>query len=104
VEIISNIAVLKLLILGMAALLLSGIGGLIGGLIYCKISKGKVNHLLGIAAVSCVPTCAKVAQKAAADENNMAMILPFAMGPNVAGVITSAIICGIYVTAAPLFS
>jgi len=104
VEIISNIAVLKLLILGMAALLLSGIGGLIGGLIYCKISKGKVNPLLGIAAVSCVPTCAKVAQKAAADENNMAMILPFAMGPNVAGVITSAIICGIYVTAAPLFS
>ena len=102
VDIISNPIVLKLLILGIISLLLSGIGGLIGGLIYYKISKGKVNPLIGIAGVSCVPTTAKVAQYAAYKANKLAMILPYAMGPNVAGVITTAIICGIYVTAIPL--
>ncbi len=102
VDIISNPVVFKLLILGMISLLFSGIGGLIGGLIYYKISKGKVNPLIGIAGVSCVPTCAKVAQQSAFQANKLAMILPFAMGPNVAGVITTAIICGVYVTAIPL--
>jgi sodium ion-translocating decarboxylase beta subunit len=101
-EIITNVIVLKLLVLGMLALLLSGIGGILGGLLYYKISKGKVNPLLGIAAVSCVPTTAKVAQKAAFQANKWAMILPHAMGPNVAGVITTAIICGAYVTMVPL--
>jgi sodium ion-translocating decarboxylase beta subunit len=102
VDIIGNPIVLKLLILGIVSLLFSGIGGLIGGLIYFKIAKGKVNPLIGIAGVSCVPTTAKVAQQSAYAANKLAMILPFAMGPNVAGVITTAIICGIYVTAIPL--
>jgi Na+-transporting methylmalonyl-CoA/oxaloacetate decarboxylase beta subunit len=89
-------------VLGMLALLLSGIGGILAGLLYYKISKGKVNPLLGIAAVSCVPTTAKVAQKSAYQANKWAMILPHAMGPNVAGVITTAIICGAYVTLVPM--
>jgi oxaloacetate decarboxylase beta subunit len=63
-----------------------------------------MNPLLGIAAVSCVPTCAKIAQKCAFDANRKCMIVPFAMGPNVAGVITTSIICGIYVTGVPLAS
>ncbi|MFH1651332.1 MAG: sodium ion-translocating decarboxylase subunit beta [Chloroflexota bacterium] len=90
--------VLKLLILGIIALLLSGIGGIIGGMVFYKIRKGKFNPIIGIAGVSCVPTTAKVAQHAAYEANKMNMILPFAMGPNVAGVITTSIITGIYVS------
>jgi len=100
-QIIMDSKVLLLLGLGMLALLLSGIGGLIGGLIYYKLSKGKVNPLLGIAGVSCLPTTAKVAQKCAVESNKFAFILPYAMGPCVAGVITTAIITGIYVSGIP---
>jgi oxaloacetate decarboxylase beta subunit len=103
-DIVGDVIVLKLLVLGMLALFLSGVGGILAGLLYYKISKGKVNPLLGIAGVSCVPTTAKVAQKAAFDANKFAMILPYAMGANVAGVITTAIICGIYVGLVPLMS
>ena len=98
VDIILNPRVLLLLILGMLALTLSGLGGLVGGLIYHKLSKEPFNPLIGLAAVSCVPTTAKVAQKCAVEANHRVMILPFAMGPNVAGVITTAIITGIYIS------
>lgn len=97
VDIILNPKVLLLLGLGMLALLLSGLGGLIGGLIYRKLSKEPFNPLLGLAAVSCLPTTAKVAQKCAYQANKKCMILPFTMGPGVAGVITTAIITGIYI-------
>ncbi len=86
-----------LLLLGVIALVISGLGGIAGGYIYAKVSKKPFNPLLGLAAVSCVPTTAKVAQKCAYAVNKKAMILPFAMGPNVAGVITTAIITGIYI-------
>ncbi len=90
--------VLKLLFLGIIALLLSGIGGIVGGLVMYKIKRGKFNPVIGIAGVSCVPTTAKVAQHVAYEANIKNMILPFAMGPNVAGVITTSIITGIYVS------
>jgi oxaloacetate decarboxylase beta subunit len=89
--------VLLIMLLGLVAIVLSGIGGVISGLIAYKLSGGKINPLIGIAGVSCVPTTAKVAQKSAMAVNKQAIILPFAMGPNVAGVITTAIIAGIYV-------
>jgi len=98
VDIILNPKVLILLVLGVIALTLSGLGGIAGGLIYSKITKEPFNPLVGIAAVSCVPTTAKVAQKCATQVNKKAMILPFAMGPCVAGVITTAIITGVYIT------
>ncbi|MEE9365602.1 MAG: sodium ion-translocating decarboxylase subunit beta [Dehalococcoidales bacterium] len=98
VNIILDPKVLILLVLGVIALTLSGLGGIAGGLIYSKISKEPFNPLVGIAAVSCVPTTAKVAQKCAAAVNPKAMILPFAMGPCVAGVITTAILTGIYIS------
>jgi Na+-transporting methylmalonyl-CoA/oxaloacetate decarboxylase beta subunit len=98
VDIILDERVWKLLVLGMIALTLSGLGGIAGGLIFRKISKEPFNPLLGIAAVSCVPTTAKVAQKCAMQVNKRAMILPFAMGPCVAGVITTAIITGVYIS------
>ncbi len=103
VDIILNPKVLLLMVLGIIALFLSGVGGIVGGLIYHKISKEPFNPLIGIAAVSCVPTTAKVAQKCAFKANPKAMILAFAMGPNVAGVITTAIITGIYILGAKIF-
>jgi sodium ion-translocating decarboxylase beta subunit len=101
-DVILDYKVGLLLILGMIALLLSGLGGLAGGMIAYKLSKGKINPLIGIAGVSCIPTTAKVAQKCAAQANKKSMILPFAMGPSVAGVITTAIIAGIYITSITL--
>ncbi len=98
IDTIMNPVVLKLLVLGMIALTLSGLGGLVGGLIWYKFSKKPFNPLIGIAAVSCVPTTAKVIQKCAYKANKKCMILPFAMGPNVAGVITTAIVTGIFIS------
>jgi sodium ion-translocating decarboxylase beta subunit len=98
VDIILDPKVLLLLVLGIIALTLSGLGGLIGGLIFRKMTKEPFNPLVGLAAVSCVPTTAKVAQKCAFDANKKCMILPYAMGPNVAGVITTAIITGVYIS------
>jgi sodium ion-translocating decarboxylase beta subunit len=92
----------KLLILGCISLLLSGLGGLGGGMIAYKLSKGKINPLIGLAGVSCVPSTAKIAQKSAFQANKKAMILPFAMGPNVAGVITTAIVAGLFMTSIPM--
>ena len=95
---IMNPKVLTLLVLGMTALLISGLGGILGGYIMYFITRGKYNPVIGIAGVSCVPTTAKVAQKEVREVNKQAIILPFAMGPNISGVITSAILAGIYVT------
>jgi len=95
---ILNKEVLPLLLLGMLALLLSGIGGLIGGYILYFFTNGKVNPVVGIAGVSCVPTTAKVAQKMVAKINPNAMIMQYALGANISGVITTAIIAAIYVT------
>ena len=95
---IFNPKVLLLLILGITALLLSGIGGIIGGYIVYWTSGRTFNPVIGIAGVSCIPTTAKVAQKEAHSANKFAMILPWAMGASISGVISSAIIAGIYVT------
>jgi len=95
---ILNPKVLVLLVLGIVALLISGIGGIIGGYIAYYTSGKKYNPTIGIAGVSCVPTTAKVAQKEVMAANRYAIILPYAMGANICGVITSAIIAGIFVT------
>ncbi len=101
-SIILDPKVLILLVLGIVALLLSGIGGIIGGYILYIISGRKVNPAIGLAAVSCVPSCAKVAQKEVSKCRPESIILPDALGANVCGVITSAVITGIYVTIIPL--
>lgn len=95
---IMNPKVLPLLLLGILALFLSGVGGLLGGYVMWFVTKGKFNPLCGIAGVSCVPSTAKVAQKQAAAANPQAMILQYALGPNICGVITTAIIAAIYVS------
>lgn len=94
--------VLILLVLGIVALLISGIGGIIGGYIMFFIKKGKFNPVIGIAGVSCVPTTAKIVQKEVAKANPNAIVLPEALGANISGVITTAIITGIYITVIPM--
>ena len=94
--------ILKLLILGRLGLLLAGIGSILGGYIMYYIKKGNYNPVIGIAAVSCVPTTAKVAQKIVSKDNPDSFILGDALGANISGVITSAIITGIYITIIPL--
>ena len=102
---ILNPTVLVILILGIIALAVSAIGGLAGGWVVYWFHKKKgedFNPVIGIAGVSCVPTTAKLAQHAAQDENPFAIILPVAMGANISGVITSAIIAGIFVATSGL--
>ncbi len=98
---ILNPTVLVILVLGIIALAVSAIGGMIGGMIMYKVHKKRgedFNPVIGIAGVSCVPTTAKLAQHAAMEENPFAMIIPVAMGANISGVITSAVIAGIFVS------
>jgi len=101
-HLILNPKILILLVLGIISLLLSGIGGIIGGYIMYFITKGKFNPAIGIAGVSCVPTTVKVVQKCVSEVNPDALILPEAIGANISGVITTAIITGIYITVIPI--
>lgn len=71
---------------------------IIGGYVVYFFKKGKFNPTVGIAGVSCMPSTAKVAQKAAAKANPAAFILDYALGANICGVITTAILTGIYIT------
>jgi Na+-transporting malonate decarboxylase carboxybiotin decarboxylase subunit len=86
-----------LVILGCLALLLSGIGGLIGGWVVYLFSSN-YNPTIGIAGVSCVPSTAKLAQYAAKAANPYAMILPLALGANISGVIVTAIATGVFIS------
>jgi len=84
----------KIVGLGVVAFALSTAGGLLGGLVMCKLTKGKVNPLIGSAGVSAVPMAARVAQTEGQKANPSNFLLMHAMGPNVAGVIGSAIAAG----------
>lgn len=99
---ILNPKILPLLFLGIFALLLSGIGGIIGGYIVYLINGKNFNPVIGISGVSCVPTTAKVAQKEVSRVTRYSFILEYAMSANICGVITTAILTGIYVTFIPL--
>ena len=85
---------LKIVVLGVCAFILSTCGGLLGGQIMCKATKGKVNPLIGSAGVSAVPMAARVANTVGQKNNPSNFLLMHAMGPNVAGVIGSAIAAG----------
>ncbi len=93
-----NPVVLKLLVLGIVALTLSGIGGILGGYVIYLLRGKNFNPVVGIAGVSCVPSTAKVAQKEVQKVNKCAFILDYALGANICGVITTAILTAIYVT------
>ena len=87
---------LFILLLGLIAFCISTASGVIGGKIMCKLSGGKVNPLIGAAGVSAVPMAARVAQNVGQKENPNNYLLMHAMGPNVSGVIGSAIASGIF--------
>ena len=85
---------LKIVVLGVVAFGISTAGGLLGGLVMYKATKGKVNPLIGSAGVSAVPMAARVANMVGQKNNPSNFLLMHAMGPNVAGVIGSAIAAG----------
>ena len=85
---------LKIVVLGVVAFGISTAGGLIGGNVMCKLTGKKVNPLIGSAGVSAVPMAARVANVQGQKANPSNFLLMHAMGPNVAGVIGSAIAAG----------
>lgn len=87
---------LGIILLGLCAFMLSTTGGLLGGKLMCWLTHGKINPLIGSAGVSAVPMAARVAQKVGREENPDNYLLMHAMGPNVAGVIGSAVAAGIF--------
>ena len=89
-----NVQTILIVILGVFAFILSTVGGLIMGKIMCWATKGKINPLIGSAGVSAVPMAARVAQDVGRKYNPTNYLLMHAMGPNVAGVIGSAIAAG----------
>jgi len=85
---------IKIVVLGLVAFAISTAGGLLGGNLMYALTGGKVNPLIGSAGVSAVPMAARVSQKVGQQENPSNFLLMHAMGPNVAGVIGSAIAAG----------
>lgn len=87
----------KIIGLGLVAFSFGTSGGVMLGKLMCVLTKGKVNPLIGAAGVSAVPMAARVAQKVGQKENPQNFLLMHAMGPNVAGVIGSAVAAGILI-------
>jgi oxaloacetate decarboxylase beta subunit len=86
---------IKIIALGLAAFAFSTVGGILLGKLMCVLTKGKVNPLIGSAGVSAVPIAARVSQIEGQKANPRNFLLMHAMGPNVAGVIGSAVAAGI---------
>ena len=93
-----RIETIKIIVLGLLAFTFATAGGLLFGKLMCKLSGGKVNPLIGSAGVSAVPMAARVSQKVGADADSSNFLLMHAMGPNVAGVIGSAVAAGVFVS------
>ncbi|MCT4544111.1 MAG: sodium ion-translocating decarboxylase subunit beta [Vallitalea sp.] len=88
----------SIVILGLLAFSIGTAAGVLFGKLMCKASGGKVNPLIGAAGVSAVPMAARVVQKVGQKENPSNFLLMHAMGPNVAGVIGSAVAAGVFLT------
>ncbi len=89
-----NLNTIKIIVLGLLAFSFSTCGGLLLGKVMCKLTGGKINPLIGSAGVSAVPMAARVAQVEGQKANPSNFLLMHAMGPNVAGVIGSAVAAG----------
>lgn len=87
---------LKIVALGMIAFAFGTAGGVLLGKLLCKVTKGKINPLIGSAGVSAVPMAARVSQKVGAEADPSNFLLMHAMGPNVAGVIGTAVAAGTF--------
>ena len=91
-----NLDTLKIVALGLIAFAIGTAGGVIFGKIMCKATGGKINPLIGSAGVSAVPMAARVSQKVGAQADPTNFLLMHAMGPNVAGVIGTAVAAGVF--------
>ena len=89
-----NVSTLKIVLLGLIAFCLGTATGVVFGKIMCVVTKGKVNPLIGSAGVSAVPMAARVSQKVGSEYDPTNFLLMNAMGPNVAGVIGTAVAAG----------
>ena len=87
---------LKIVVLGLVAFAFGTAGGVLLGKLMCKLSHGKINPLIGSAGVSAVPMAARVSQKVGAEADATNFLLMHAMGPNVAGVIGTAVAAGTF--------
>lgn len=86
---------IEIIVLGLTAFCISTMGGLLCGKLLCFVTKGKINPLIGSAGVSAVPMAARVSQTVGQKEDPSNFLLMHAMGPNVAGVIGSAVAAGV---------
>ena len=91
-----NLDTLKIVALGLIAFAFGTAGGVLFGKLLCKLSGGKINPLIGSAGVSAVPMAARVSQKVGAEADPTNFLLMHAMGPNVAGVIGTAVAAGTF--------
>lgn len=91
-----NLDTLKIVFLGLVAFAVGTAGGVLFGKVMCKLSGGKINPLIGSAGVSAVPMAARVSQKVGAEADPTNFLLMHAMGPNVAGVIGTAVAAGAF--------
>ena len=91
-----DISTIKIILMGLAAFCFSTVGGVLLGKLLYVITGGKINPLIGSAGVSAVPMAARVSQTVGAKENPTNFLLMHAMGPNVAGVIGSAVAAGFF--------
>ena len=91
-----NLDTIKIVVLGLIAFALGTAAGVIFGKIMCKVTHGKVNPLIGSAGVSAVPMAARVSQKIGSEADPSNFLLMHAMGPNVAGVIGTAVAAGTF--------
>ena len=91
-----NMNTIKIVILGLIAFSVGTCAGVLFGKLLCKITGGKINPLIGSAGVSAVPMAARVSQKVGAEEDPTNFLLMHAMGPNVAGVIGTAVAAGCF--------
>ncbi len=91
-----NLDTIKIVILGLVAFAFGTAGGVLFGKLMCKMSGGKINPLIGSAGVSAVPMAARVSQKVGAEADPTNFLLMHAMGPNVAGVIGTAVAAGTF--------
>lgn len=94
-EIFLSFQTLGIILIGIVAFYLGTIGGLLTAKIMCKVTKGKINPLIGSAGVSAVPMAARVAEDVGREYDPQNHLLMHAMGPNVAGVIGSALAAGV---------
>jgi oxaloacetate decarboxylase beta subunit len=93
-----NLSTLKIVALGLVAFAFGTASGILFGKLMCKLSGGKINPLIGSAGVSAVPMAARVSQKVGAEADPTNFLLMHAMGPNVAGVIGTAVVAGVFLS------